>query len=187
MKNQTGGAVMALIIILVLIATVVGVLFSYANRATDFEVDIKRFDLSSQNTLSSYTLKIKEMAQVPGMYLEDLQKIVRETFEGRYGEDGSQATFQWIQEKNLDFDSSMYRELQLTMRSGRDEFKLSQDRKLEICADYERLYTRPLSGFILRIIGYPDSGIDKMCRVVLDKQTIDTFETGVATEIKLRG
>lgn len=185
MKNQTGGILISLGVIVAIIVVVVGILLSYANKAVDYEQNINKFDRASMNTLSSYTLKVKEMAQVPDMYAEQLKSIIQATFEGRYGENGSQATFQWIQEQNLQFDPSMFIQLQTVMNSGRDEFKLSQDRKLEICTNYDILTNRPVSKFILSILGYPSEGIDTKCRIVLDQNTIDTFKSGVAEPIKL--
>lgn len=186
MKKQHGGVLISLIVVISIVVLAVAVLWSYANKATDYEVNINRFDQNTRNVLSSYTLKIREMAQVPEMYTADLRTIIQDTFQGRYGEDGSQAAFQWIQEQNHQLDSSVHRELQLAMRSGRDEFRLAQDRKLEICADYERLYTRPVSRAIIGFMGYPDSDIPNKCRIVIDQQTRDTFDSGIATEIRVR-
>jgi len=185
MKNQNGGALIALIVLLLIIFSVVGVFWNYANKAVDFEADISRFDKNSQNTLSNYTLKLKEAAQIPDMYFEDLKILVNDTFSGRYGADGSQAAFQWIQERNIPLDSQIYRDLTILISSGRDEFKLSQDRKIEICTDYEKLYTRPVSKFILDIMNYPNSKVMDMCKIVLDVQTIETFKTGIAEPIKI--
>lgn len=185
MKNQKGGALITLVVLVVLVASIVLTLLSYANRAVEYEQNINKFDRASMNTLSNYTLKIKEMAQVPDMYVEDLKEIVKATFEGRYGDDGSKATFQWIQEQNLAFDSSMFVNLQNEMRAGRDEFKLSQDRKLEICTNYDILTNKPISKFILSVVGYPSNDIEDKCRIVLDQTTIDTFKTGIAAPIQL--
>lgn len=187
MKREKGSALVVLIGLLVLIAGVVMMFISYANKAVFFETDIDKFDKTSQNTLSNYTLKVSEMFQVPEAYKDDLKNVIKATFEGRYGADGSKATMQWIQEQNLQFDSSLYKDLMVVMNSGRDEFKLSQDRKLEICADYTKFHATPVNKTILDVIGYPTSGVvDIKCRVVLDNQTKQTFETGIAEPLKLR-
>ncbi len=127
------------------------------------------------------------MFEVPAAYVADLKSVVNATFQGRYGADGSQATMQWIKEQNLQFDSSLYKELQVTIASGRDEFKASQDRKLEICTQYDILTAKPVSKFILSIVGYPSLDVQDKCRIVLDQGTIDTFKTGIAKPIKPRG
>lgn len=182
-----GTAALIVLVVILLVAVAGGMtLLSYANTATDYEQDINKFDRASQNTLSNYTLKIQEMFQVPEEYKNALKEQIEATFKGRYGSEGSQATMQWIQERNLQFDSSMYKDLQRAMSAGRDEFKLSQDKKLEICTQYDKLTNRPVSKLILGILGYPSKGIDIKCRIVLDSKTIQTFETGIAEPIKLR-
>lgn len=185
--KQRGSALVAFGAVALIVGAVGLTLLSYANKAVDYEQNINKFDRASQNTLSNYTLKITEMFEVPAAYAEDLKNHVKETFSGRYGEDGSKAAMQWIQERNLPFDSSLYKELQTTIAAGRDEFKVSQDRKLEICTQYDILTHRPVSKLILSVVGYPSLDIQDKCRIVLDQKTIDTFKTGIATPIKPRG
>jgi hypothetical protein len=80
----------------------------------------------------------------------------------------------------------MYSNLQVTITAGRNEFKLSQDRKLEICTDYQKIINRPVSGFFLGVMGYPKADLSKQCRIVLDTNTLNTFEIGVGESLKLR-
>lgn len=186
MLKQKGSGLVVLAVVIAVVVLVGMTLLSYANKAVDYEQNINKFDRTSQNTLSNYTLKINEMVQVPEMYAADLKEFIKATFEGRYGADGSQASMQWIQEKNIPIDSSMHKELQIVINSGRDEFKMSQDRKLEICTQYDILTNKPVSKFILSIVGYPSLDVQTKCRIVLDNQTIKTFETGIAEPMKLR-
>lgn len=186
MFKQKGSALIVLVVLVTLTVGAALTLLSFANRAVEYEQNINKFDRTSQNTLSNYTLKINEMVQVPEMYAADLKEFIKATFEGRYGAEGSQASMQWIQEKNIPIDASMYKELQIVMSSGRDEFKMSQDRKLEICTQYDIMTNKPVSKFILSIVGYPSLDVQTKCRIVLDNQTIKTFETGIAEPIKLR-
>ncbi|HHB9680564.1 TPA: hypothetical protein ACOAY7_002947 [Vibrio cholerae] len=157
---------------------------SAVNTGARFEADIEKFDKSSQNTLSNYTLKLKEAAKVPEKYVGSLEEIIQATFEGRYGEDGSQATFQWIQENNIPVDASVYTKLQQIIDAGREEFKLSQDRKLESCAQYEFTRNTFWKGMWLGVAGYPKKDIDKLCRIIVDSSTGEKFSTGVDSEIK---
>lgn len=169
-----------------LVTSIILMVLGMANKSTSYEVQIEKFDLSTQNILSSYTMKIQEVTQVPEMYKEDLKEIVQNTFQGRYGEDGSEATFQFIREMNPDFDSSLYRDVMVLISSGRDEFKLGQDRKLEICADYKYYYSKPLNRFILSFIGYPSDGIASLCRIITDERTNSVFSKGVQEKFNLR-
>lgn len=190
MKKVMGSATGVLLGVLGVILVVGGVLFgtyvSAHNTGVRYEAQIDKFHKASQNTLSNYTLKVQEMVQVPAMYKDDLKSVIEATFQGRYGKDGSKAVMQWIQEQNLQFDSKLYLNLQAVMESGRDEFKLSQDRKLEICTQYEQELGYFWKGMWLGIAGYPKKDLDTICKVVLDKQTNATFESGEATVIKIK-
>lgn len=174
-----------MVVFVVLLVGGVGISYvSAVNTGAKFEANIEKFDKSSQNTLSNYTLKLKEAAKVPDMYVDSLKDIIKQTFEGRYGENGSQATFQWIQENNIPVDPSVYTKLQQIIDSGREEFKLSQDRKLESCAQYE--YTRNTfwKGMWLNIAGYPKKEIDTLCRIIVDSTTSTKFATGMDSVVE---
>lgn len=70
-------------------------------------------------------------------------------------------------------------------KAGSDEFKLSQDRKLDICADYENKRGQLISGFFLQALGFPKQDIDNKCKIVLDAETNETFSKHEAKPIKL--
>lgn len=164
----------------------IGMYVSNANTATRFETNVEKFHKDSQNTLSAYTNKIRDMAQIPDMYTADLKKVIDATFQGRYGKDGSKAITQFMTENNLQFDSSMYKSLQVAMEAGRNEFKLSQTKKLDVCGGYENHRNFVMSGFFVTMAGFPKKDIDKMCAIVLDKETNAAFESGETSSIKLR-
>lgn len=178
------------LIVVTFLAAIIGLpaasYISAHNTAVNFEAQINKFDKDSQNVLSNYTLKIKEMAQVPDMYSDALKEQIEATFQGRYGEEGSKAMFQWIQEQNIQFDSSMFTNLQAAMEAGRDEFRLSQTKKIDVCGEYEKLRNVFWSGMFVRMAGFPKADIDTKCRVVLDQGTKATFETGIAEPISIK-
>lgn len=174
-----------LVLFTVMCLGVVG--FSYmgaVNGGAKLEANIEKFHKSSQNTLSSYTLKLKEAAKVPEMYVESLRSVIKDTFEGRYGEGGSKATFQWIQENNIPIDPSVYTKLQVIIDAGREEFKLSQDRKLETCAQYEMERNYFWKGMWYNVAGFPKKDIDTLCKIVIDKTTSEKFESGVDSVVE---
>ncbi|WNL62961.1 hypothetical protein [Citrobacter phage Ci1] len=173
--------------VLLLIAIAVGgTLISYNNTAVRFENNIGKFDKESQNTLSNYTMKLKEKAQVPDMYVQDLGTIVDKTFKGRYGEDGSKAMFQFLKETMPNFDSSLYKELQITMEAGRNEFKLSQSRKLDICTQYQTMTGTFPANIIFGIVNKGYQNVEKQCTILVDESTSVKFASGTDSVIKLR-
>jgi len=182
--------VIVLLALVTLIFGLAGVVFgSYVsanNTSARYEANIEKFNEDSQNVLSAYTLKIKEMAQVPDMYTDALKEMISATFQGRYGENGSQATFQWIQEQNLPVDASLFTNLQAAMEAGRDEFRLSQTKKIDVCNDYKYYQKLFWSGMFVRAAGFPSPTISDSCKVILDTQTSNTFKTGIAEVISIK-
>jgi hypothetical protein len=138
----------------------------------------------NQNVYSNYTARVAEMAQVPSMYRKDLEKVIRADVEGRYGTSGSSATMQWIQERQLPFDSSLYTRLQQTMEAGRNEFANNQRRMLDIKKDYVAAQGYFLQGFFLRLAEYPKVDMNKYLPVTT-AQTQEVFRTGTDTPIQL--
>jgi len=173
------------VVIAAIVLTVVTSYITAFNKGVGFESNIAKYHDSSKNTLSAYTLSIQEMAQVPEMYIDDLERVIQATFEGRYGADGSQAMFQWIQEQNLQVDSSLYTQIQTTMRSGREEFRIAQDRKIDACRDYEFASRSFWTGTFMGMAGFNYRNMASECVIVLDQRTIDTFDTGIAEPITL--
>merc|ERR1711974_67934 len=109
----------------------------------------------SQNVLSQYSLKIAESAQIPEMYTNDLKAVYTATVQGRYGEAGSQAMMQWIQEHNPNFDASLYKTIQQQIEAGRNKFEVSQRLVIEKKKIYETQLSYAVTGTLLRIMGFP--------------------------------
>lgn len=154
---------------------------NYGNKA-EKELVAKLED--NKNILGQYTLKIQEMAQIPEMYKNDLREIVQASFEGRYGDKGSQATWQWIKEQNPNLDPALYNRIQQTMEAGRNEFKTAQTELLDKKRVYETNLGYVWKGFWLSLAGYPKIDLTKI-RIVVASDTQEKFDTGVDNGIKL--
>uniref|UniRef100_UPI0039B69316 hypothetical protein n=1 Tax=Vibrio vulnificus TaxID=672 RepID=UPI0039B69316 len=89
-----------------------------------------------KNIYGQYGQTILEMAQVPAQRQKDVLKLIVETMEGRYGEDGSRAVFQMIQEQNPTAGDELYVKIQQQIQSGRAEFKTAQSVLLDQKAAY---------------------------------------------------
>ena len=158
---------------------------TYHDQGVNYETRLDAEWNKSKNTLSTYTTKVQEVAQVPGMFRDDLLKVVEATFQGRYGKDGSKAVFQFIQEKNMNLDPIMYRQIQQVMESGRNDFKASQDAVIDIKRSYETQLQKVWSGFWLGVAGYPKVDLSKY-KVVILQGVNEKFDSGKDEVIKLR-
>ena len=165
---------------------IVGSYISYANYGNRAEVAIKAKYQDNENIYANGTQKVMEIAQVPSMYAADLKAVFTAAIQGRYGENGSQATFQWLKEQNPQLDSGMYVKIQQVIEAFRNEFKAAQTSLLDQCRSYETNRGNVWSGLWLRIAGYPKMDIDKMCTIVTTDKARQTFETKRDTGIQLR-
>jgi len=86
---------------------------------------------SNQNTYDAFWKTVKEVAQVPEQYKEDFKQLLVQETSAKYGPQGSQATFQWFKDRNINLDPTMYRKIQDVIESGRADFKRSQDTLLD--------------------------------------------------------
>ena len=164
----------------------VGSYISYANYGNRAEVAIKAKYADNENVYANGTQKVMEIAQVPSMYKDDLKEVFTAAIQGRYGENGSQATFQWLKEQNPQLDSGMYVKIQQVIEAFRNEFKNAQTALLDQCRSYETNRGYVWAGFWLNMAGYPKKDIDKMCTIVSTSKAAQTFETKRDTGIQLR-
>jgi len=147
--------------LLMLTAICVSAYIGAANSGNEYEQVLIAQLKNNENILAQYSQKVMEVAQVPEMYRDDVIKVVTASMAGRYGEKGSQATWQWLKEQNPTLDVSAYTKIQQIIESGRNEFQNAQTTLL----DKKRVYQTQLgylwTGFWLRTAGYPKIDLSK--------------------------
>ena len=193
MKKQIGaisGAVVGLIAVFGLIATVALVAFgSYVsanNYGVQIEAQLKAERDNNKNLLAQGQQKVLEIAQVPEMYAADLKKIVEAAIQGRYGQNGSQATMQWLQEQNPNLDSALYAKIQQVIEAYRDEFKNGQTKMIDVKRSYETNLGYFWKGMWMRIAGFPKLNLDEFKPITTDRVE-ETYEKGKeSAPLKLR-
>lgn len=155
------------------------------NTGNRLEQTIKATYEDNQNVLAQYSNRIAEAAQVPAMQRDDLTAVVTAALDARYGEEGSRAMFQWIQEQNPTIDSTVYVELQRIIVAGRQDFQTAQTRLI----DQKRVYETALGSFWqgtwMNIAGYPRIDLEEF-GIVTNARTEEAFSTGQEEAIQLR-
>ena len=141
----------------------------------------------NKNVLSQYTTKIAEMAQVPAMQRNDLSKVIQAAFQGRYGDQGSQAVFQAIKENYPgQLDNKLYENLQSVMEAGRNDFQAAQDTLIDRKRQYETDLGSFPRGFFLHMAGYPKINLADI-KVISNTHTEKAYDTGVDDGVQLPG
>lgn len=164
----------------------------YAGCALGFRSDCVRAEAGikaqydqDKNNYDNYWKKIKEMAQVPAMYTEDLKKVYDSAMAGRYGKDGSKAVFQFIKEHNPNFDSSMYVNVQRAIEAGRNSFADDQKQLIDRKREYETVLNGNKALAVNFLFNFPHMDLSKY-DIVTSDVTEDAFKTKKADEVKLR-
>ena len=175
MKNQNGsistGAVVGLGFVGLIIALIIVATTSYIsanNYGARIEAQLNAEYDNNQNILAQGQQKVLEAAQVPAMYKDDFKELIAADIQGRYGPNGSQATFQWLKEREMNVDAQLYRKIQQLVESYRDEFKNSQTKMIDVRRQYEAEQGLFWRGMWLRIAGFPKVDMTKFKPIVTD-------------------
>jgi|TARA_R110000851_G_scaffold129816_1_gene263143 hypothetical protein len=155
------------------------------NTGNRLENVIEATFTDNKNVLAQYSNRIAEAAQIPAMQRDDLTAVVTAALDARYGDEGSQAMFQFIQEQNPTIDSAVYVELQRIISGGREDFRIAQTRLI----DQKRVYETALGSFWggtwMRVAGYPKIDLEEFV-IVTNARTEDAFNSGQEEAIQLR-
>ena len=178
-------ALLALGIVAAVLFVAVGSYVSTYNLGNEMEKQIKYQWEQNKNVLAKHEKRVMEAAQVPEMYRDDYAKVIREAMQGRYGENGSKAVFQWIKEHDIRFDSKLYLRLQDLIEAGRNEFANEQQKLLDLKRSYETQLGYLWTGLWLRIAGYPKINLAEY-KIVTSERTEKVFEGGKEEPLKLR-
>ncbi|MFA6604296.1 MAG: hypothetical protein WCT10_05715 [Patescibacteria group bacterium] len=171
------GAVFALLVV-VFFGTALG----YRSDCVRLEARIKTQYKQNQNNYDNMWKKFREMAQVPGQYVEDMKNIWGDTMRGRYGADGSKALFQFIKEQNPQLDASLYTKLQAAIEAGRNSFMAEQQQLLDIKREYEVVLQGNRALFVGWLFGFPKIDLDEY-DIVTSDETQDTFKDKKSDEV----
>lgn len=128
---------------------------SAKNYGARTEASLRAAQADSKNVFAQAGQKIRAVAQVSALYAEDVNRVTQAAIEGRYGDEGSKATFQWLQEQNPQLDASVYTKVQQVIEGSRRDFEAAQRRQIDVKRQYETAIDTFWRGFWLARAGYP--------------------------------
>lgn len=177
---QQGKAAVWIVVAVALVAFFAALVGSYASAKTygaSVEASLKATKDDSRNVFAQAGQKIREVAQVPAMYAEDVERVARAAIEARYGDEGSKAAFQWLTEQNPQLDASVYTTVQQVISSSRRDFENAQRRQIDVRRQYEAALGSFWRGFWLAQAGYPKINLDDY-QIVSTAHANTVFEAG---------
>lgn len=149
------------------------------------EVDLRtQFEAQEKSVAVSYdtTWKILQTkAGIVDKYKNDFKAIWPEIISGRYNQ-GSGQMMQWIQERNPNFDSSLYKDLMASVESERHRFETNQNKLIDIHREHTALVRGPLTKFILSLFG---SNKELGINIITSTQTQSVIESGKDDDVDL--
>jgi hypothetical protein len=175
------GAIVAGVLALILVFVFMGT----NNNCVRQENGLKAQYKQNQNNYANYFNKLKEAAQVPGMYTSKLEQLYKTTMEGRYGKDGSKALVQFITEQNPNLSEAMYVNLQRIIEAGRNSFEADQKALLDKKRVYENTLGEMPGSMFVSVLGFPKIDLDEY-DIVINAETEDAFNTKKAGPISLQ-
>lgn len=184
--QRGNGTIIALVVVALIALISIPSYISAKNFGNRTEVSLKTKMEDNENIYGQGTQAIMEIAQIPQMYKNDLLEIVKADIQGRYGPNGSQATFQFLNERQIPIDQSMYKAIQQQILAFRAKFEVAQREMLDQRRSYETALGNVWQGFWLDIAGYPKLDLSKFTIVTTDKAR-QTFETKRDSGIQLPG
>lgn len=198
-RNIMFAIIAALAVPVIAIIIAVSAYFSAYNTGNVLEVRVVNQYKQNQNQLSAMSNSVMEMIQVSEISKDQVKDIIKAGIEGRFGPNGSQALVQAFTERYPGaYDPTLLRRVSQTILSKRTEFKVHQDKLIDICGTYDLNLNSLWTGFWMRIAGYPKLASlnevpgdgttkkNKVCQPVVSGYAQDTYSSGVDKGMQLK-
>lgn len=176
-------SVIAIFAVIVLVT--IGSLIGFNNTAVKMENGIKAQYQQNQNNYDNYFKQLKEAAQVPEIYVDDMRKVWKEVMTARYGTDGSRAMFNWIKEHNPAVEAKLYLKLQIIITAGRNRFEADQKILIDKKREYENLLGTFPNSFFAGFLNFPKINLADY-GIVTSDETQRAFDSKKSEPFKIK-
>jgi len=126
-------------------------------------------------------------SQVVKQYSKTVLQAIEAVMSGRYGNGGSGAVMQWIQENNPEIDPSIYTKLQQAIETLFINIQIANDQQIAKVNNYRNYYQDPLNLPFARIFGFPRIDMEKYGKPIISRNAKKEQETRESTKVDLFG
>ena len=166
------------VILAIGVFSVVGMYFSYNNTDARLRAQVEAQRGKVEGVHDKMWKVLQQKAQVSNEYKDAFAEIYPELIEGRYSQ-GDGSLMKWITEANPTFDTSLYKDLMLSIELLRTEFEKTQSRLIDMIREHNVLLnTVPSKWFI--------ANKEKIeYTIISSTQTKIVMQTGIDDNISL--
>lgn len=153
--------------------------WSTYDSAADLQVRYETKLKANEAEFDNMWKVIQQSAKFPEQKKEAFRQIFVEYAEARTS-DSAGSVMNWVQENSPNFDLSIYDKTQNIIIGSRNGWTMRQTELLGISEQYNKLYARGLSGFILKTFGFEK--IEP--KIITSTRTQETFKTGLDDKVE---
>lgn len=180
------GLIIPLLVVLVVGFISLSSYVKYHNFAAGSENGIVAQSDSNMNNLGQLTLKVKEALGVAKLNNEELDKVIKNAVQGRYGEDGAKQAMLWVKENYPgQYDPKLFVNVQQAILAGRTDFEQKQNLLIDKVRVYKNQTDYVWSGFWIRLAGYPKIKLEDY-KPVVSLQAKRAFETKIDEGMEIK-
>lgn len=160
----------------------------YNNVFIDMETSIVAYYDNTPNILTKTTNNVVGKYAILKDYRADFKEIVKSNITGRYGADGSKATWSWIQEHNLNIDPKMFQNIMDEISSGGNELQQNQKDLIDTIRVYNKVRNSYWGSRYNKWgnLKFPKIDMDKYSTLILSDTAVEARETNRFNGVKLQ-
>lgn len=174
------GKFASIIVVLAILGILFGTYITYNNKYVSLKNLIAAKQLDIENNYDAMWKIISQQAQITNEYKNSFKEIYIGIMEGRYQNDNGKpgSLMNWIKEANPQFDSSLFKNLMVSVEANRKEFMNKQTQIIDMGREMDNLQSMFPSKFFV-----PQDKIE--IKIITSTKAKRSLETGVDDEVDL--
>jgi LemA protein len=147
------------------------------NKFIKLEEQVEAIHKDMENVHGSINNNIKSQGLTTEKYGTMVLESIKAAMSGRYGSGGSKAAVQWIQEKNPEIDSEMFKKLQNVIEASYNKFENVQRSKIDVLRQYKTELRSFPNNIYAGLFGFPKSNLKDLEEVISTEDSKEMMKT----------